>query len=57
MSRYNEVLSEVMGGINQKFVFGSGKGGKLWLKLSPEIPKTRTAATTNAAAKDNAGGN
>ena len=56
MSRYNEVLSEVMGGINQKFIFGAGKGSKLWLKLSPEIPKSKTASGSNAAGQDNAGG-
>ncbi len=39
MSRYNAVLGEVLGGIDQKFVFGTGNGGKVWLKLSPEIPK------------------
>ena len=49
MSRYNEVLSEVLSGIDQKFVLGAGKGGKLWLKLSPEIPN-------KPAAQDNAGG-
>ena len=46
MSRYNAVLAEVMAGIDQKFVLGAGNGGKLWLKLGPEIPKAEEAAKT-----------
>ena len=44
MSRYNAVLAEVLGGIDQKFVFGARNGGKLWLKLGPEIPKAAEAS-------------
>ncbi len=44
MSRYNAVLAEVMAGIDQKFVLGAGNGGKLWLKLGPEIPKAEETA-------------
>jgi len=52
--RYQEVLSEVLSKIDQKFVLGAGKGGKLWLKLSPELPKPKSS--TGAGAQNNAGG-
>ncbi|MBE6369204.1 MAG: hypothetical protein E7056_03475 [Lentisphaerae bacterium] len=43
MSRYNAVLGEVLSNIDQKFVLGAANGGKVWLKLSPEIPKPQSA--------------
>ena len=49
MSRYNAVLAEVLGGIDQKFVLGAGNGGKLWLKLGPEIPKAEENVAVPAA--------
>lgn len=51
MSRYNAVLAEVLGGIDQKFVLGAGNGGKLWLKLSPEIPKADEKAASQSPAQ------
>lgn len=56
MSRYNAVLAEVLGGIDQKFVIGAGNGGKLWLKLSPEIPKSAEQPAANAQAPQQGGG-
>ena len=49
MSRYNAVLAEVMANIDQKFILGAGNGGKLWLKLGPEIPKAEESAKSAAA--------
>ncbi len=63
MSRYNAVLAEVLGGIDQKFVLGAGNGGKIWLKLGPEIPKAadqpKSEQAPNAPANSQApaGGN
>ena len=61
-----DLLALLLGGIDQKFVLGAGNGGKLWLKLGPEIPKagssvqnvnTGSAPTTpDATAKLPAGG-
>jgi len=56
MSRYNAVLAEVLGGIDQKLVLGAGNGGKLWLKLSPEIPKAEAAAPEQTAPAQAQGG-
>ena len=49
MSRYNAVLAEVMANIDQKSILGAGNGGKLWLKLGPEIPKAEESAKSAAA--------
>lgn len=43
MSRYNAVLAEVLGGIDQKFVMGK-TDGKVRLKLNQEIPKAAPKA-------------
>ena len=55
MARYNDVLADVLSRIDQKYVLGGAKGGKLWLKLSPEIPKSN-AASGDSSAQDSAGG-
>ncbi len=45
MTRYNEVLAEVLSRIDQKYIIGGVNNGKLWLKLGPEIPKSNSAST------------